>query len=307
MGIRAFTIILLGILGLTTHLVSQPTGSVSSVSDEKEILTVKPVQRYLWKISHPSIRHEAYLYGYLYQVPQDYFFLPPELDQVVKQADRLVMEVDPLTNMPDYLLRGSVPFDSTLEALLTRKEYEQILNLVRDSLTHRSLQQLAERYPPAYLARQFLCDYCLAGPLGTQKIISYEDYLRQAILLPLETLGTEWTRKSLHEKASIETQVGLLKESLADRKALCKVYRRMLVAYRKGDLDEVWLLAQSSPDLGHNGGKFIEARNEVWVPEIINLLRYEDLIVAVHAQQLPGEYGLIHQFRKRGFEVVPVF
>ncbi|GAB4411281.1 MAG: hypothetical protein OHK0039_16320 [Bacteroidia bacterium] len=286
-------------------LSAQPTSGPEIIDLQGEALAVQPVQSWVWQVSHPRSMHVSYIYGILYQVPEDYFFLPPGLDEYIAQADRLVMEVDPSTDDQEFIHRGSTPIDSTLEHLLPLRDYPDVWAFLQDSLSPVARYKLSQRYYPLLLSRQINCDYCLGHRRGTP-LVSYEWYLYDAINKPLKVLNTGWTRTAWLDAYTFREQALELAESIRQRQPACETYWAMLRAYRRQDLDKVWLLAQDAPDLGDNMGRFIEARNVAWVRSLQYTLQLENLFIAVNAVQLPGEYGLLHQLRKAGFVVTPV-
>ncbi|MDP5172099.1 MAG: TraB/GumN family protein [Bacteroidia bacterium] len=268
-------------------------------------IRVSPVKNVLWEISGPRLSRPSYLYGILYKVPADAFFLVPGLDVVVKEVDRLVMEVHPVQMDKDHLYRGTVPIDSTLEELLTKREYATLQTFVRDSLSAVSLYKLMGRYQPALLSWQFMCDYCL-GYSEANPPINYEQYLYQVTKLPVTPLTNGWAREAWLEAYSFGEQTNMLMNTLAHKRRLCLNYHDLLREYWKQDLEMVWLLSKNIPEFGSNTSTLIEARNADWLERLPGLMEREQLLIAVHAVQLPGEYGLIHLLKKAGYQLHPV-
>lgn len=268
-------------------------------------LQVAPARSLVWEISGNQLPRPSYVFAILHQVPDDYFFLPENITPLISACDRLVMEIHPEDFASDALYRSSVPLDSTLDRLLPRKDYEALSTFVRDSLSALAAYKLERRYAPALIARQVICDYCLGFKTG-QEPVSYEYYLYQAVRKPLKVLSTGWTRHASLESYTLQEQTELLMHTFRQRQAQCETYHAILRAYREQDLDRIWLLAKDAPDLGDNMNRYIDARNREWIKQLMWNMQYESLFIAVHAVQLPGEYGLLHLLRKAGFEVRPV-
>ncbi len=268
-------------------------------------IRVQPVKYVLWEISGPRLRQPSYLYGILYKVPANAFYMVPGLTPVVGKVDRLVMEVHPADTDRDHLYRGTVPMDSTLEELLPRRDYVALSDFVRDSLSAVSLLKLMRRYQPLLLSRQFMCDFCL-GFNEQDPPINYEQYLFQVTHLPLTPLSNGWARDADLEMYSFQEQTDLLMNTLRNKRPLCLNYQELLKAYWRQDLESVWALSQSVPDFGNNTATLVDARNAEWMELLPTMMERERVLIAVHAVHLPGEYGLIHQLRKAGYEVRPV-
>ena len=269
-------------------------------------IRVLPSQSLIWEISGNGLQKPSYIYAIMSKVPEDFFFLPSGLDPLIQQADKWMMEVNPMELDVDHLYRGGVPIDSSLTHLLSRKSYASLEKFVKDSLSVLSSYKLDNRYSPVLLAQQFLCDYCLGFRYGDEPI-DYERYLYLAIgeKKPLKTIEGDWSRITRTDGLSYKTQAEFLEQSLKSRKKLCKNYKEMLLAYRASNLDQVWLLAHNSPELGDYSNHMKEARTEAWLKSISWLMKYESLFMAIQAPILPGEYGLLHQLRKAGFVVKP--
>lgn len=269
-------------------------------------VTVQATQSILWEITKPGLEKPSYVYAILHLVPADNFFIPAEINHYIQFSDKLVMEVDPAEYDPDYLYRGAVPFDSTLDLIFDKKTFEKLENFVMDTLSPASQGKLFNRYSPNALARQIITDYCL-GYLEKEEPIDYESYLAKAISLPLKTLNTGWTRATWQEdEFSIREQAVNLLFTIKEKDSLCVLYDEYLMAYRRQDLDALSMLAQEVPDLGWNAHDFVEARNRDWIKSLDWQLKRESLFIVVHAVQLPGEFGLLHLLRKAGYEVNPI-
>lgn len=266
---------------------------------------VQPTHSILWKVSGKDLSAPSYLYAILYKVPDDYFFLPTELTKIVSQVDQLVMEVDPMDMEVDHLHRGATPLDSTLEALMPRRQYESLETFIQDSLSQIARYKLESRYAPLVLMRQLFSDYCVGYHRG-HEAVAYEVYLANAIDLPLRSLQTGWTRTAWLDGYNFAEQTRLLGLAMDRRQFLCENYWAMLRAYRSQDLDRLWVLSKDVPDLGDNMNQFIEARNGEWMTRLPEMMRRGPSLVAISAAQLPGEHGLLHQLRKAGYHISPI-
>lgn len=300
----------IGLFGIMVCIVGYTAAQTSSFSDWQDTSATHPIQvisidTWVWKVSHPFREKISYLYAILPEVPGDLYELPPFVKSLGKETEKLVMAIDPERPPRDVIHRVEVPLDSTLELLLPYSTYQELQQWVEDSLSSLSAYKLEKRYPASVLARQFLGDYCL-DPRQGQKSEMLEYNLKRELDLPLEVVGTGWTRIAWLDSYSYKEQAWHLVEVMHKRQALCEIYQAMIRAYYKGDIDRVWLLSQSAPDLGYNFGRLLEARNQAWLRYLKLNLPYQSLFIAINAAQLPGEYGLIHQLRNEGYILEPV-
>ncbi len=271
-----------------------------------DTLRVMPVDTWLWEITHPDFRDTSYLYAILPELPGDQFEIPAEVYRFARNQEKLVLAIDPRNPPLDNLHRVEVPLDSTLEELLVPADYLSLKAWVKDSLSSLSYYKFQMRYPPSVLERQFMKDYCLSEQ--DQPPTAMVEYtLLQELKLPLLKIGTDWTRIAWLDVYSYQAQTWHLWNTYQERAIKCEIYQAMLRAYFQQDLDRVWLLAQSAPDLGYKVGGLLEARNEAWVKTLALHLPMERLLIAVNAAQLAGEYGMIHQLRKQGYRFKPIY
>ncbi len=268
-------------------------------------IRVLPVNHVLWEITGPRLQRPSYLYGILYKVPTNAFYLHPGLSHIVNQVDRLIMEVHPAEMDRDHLYRGTVPMDSTLDALLSRREYAALQGFVRDSLSAVSLYKFMRRYQPLLLSQQFMCDYCLGFKEGNEPI-DYEQYLYQVVNLPLTPLTNGWAREAWMDTYGYKEQTNLMMQTLANKRRLCLNFHELLRAYWNQDLERVWQLSHDIPEFGSNTSSLVEARNAEWITKLPSLMERERVLISVHAVQLPGEYGLVHMLRKAGYQLRPI-
>lgn len=271
-----------------------------------DTLRVKPADAWLWRISHSAYDHLSYVYAIMPELPAEQFRLPTQLRLLARGQQKLVMGIDPSKPPRDLIHAVEVPLDSTLEVLLTENDYQALKTWVQDSLSSLSYLKLQKRYPPSVLARQFMQDYCLDRVDGPPSVM-VEYQVKKVLDLPLEVVGTGWTRVAWLDVYSYADQTWQLMHVFRDRAAQCEIYQAMIRAYLAQDLDRVWLLSQSAPDMGYHFGGLLEARNHAWMQFLRLHLPLENLVLVVNAAQLPGEYGLLHQLRQAGYEVTPVY
>ena len=287
--------------------VAQPPGrrsDIQIVDMQADAINVKPTQALIWEIRGPGLNKPSYIYGLLHMVPANWFFLPPYLNEAANNADKLVLEVDPTYEDMDLLYRGEVPMDSTLDALIPKRKYQEMQRFFRDSLSALALYKLESRYKPLRIAQQMMSDFCL-GYLKPGAPVNYEQYLLEAVDKPLISLKSDWAREQELEELSIKEQTEILMFWYENRTLMKKRYQEYMRIYRRQDLDALTWLAPDIPDFGGASGKYIAQKNELWLETLIWQMKRESLLIAVDAAQLPGEQGLLHLLRKAGYQLQP--
>ncbi|MCI4671470.1 MAG: TraB/GumN family protein [Bacteroidia bacterium] len=292
-----------GLFLMPFNLIKAQESNLNIQDLTSESINVKASQGILWKISGKGLTQASYIYAVLYVVPRSQFFLHPSLDSVMEEIDMVMMEVDPEENGRDYLFRSEVPIDSTLDVLLSKRDFKLMVDLIDDELTEDSRKKLIQRYPPLILLRQMMVDYCLYRKLG-QEVIAYEEYLRKATPeKKFISLQMDWVRLAWLDSHSFHEQSQIMLGALQEREKKKMAYEGMLRAYRQGNLDRAWLLSLDSPDLGDNKHTLIDLKVANWKKALIQQMPTNSVCAVAPAIALPGEYGLIHLLRKDGYKV----
>lgn len=296
-------------LSLIAHLQAQPpsqTGRDVEINDAQvQNVQVLPSQALIWEVRRSDLAKPSYIFGILFKVPNDWFFLPPGLAPIVESCDRLMLETDPNPIDRDVLHRGAVPMDSMVYDIIPKRESRELQLFFQDSLSALARYKLESRYMPILVMQQMLQDYVL-GHIGNFEPISYEQYLAQSSRKPIKVLGADWTRTAYLDNIPIKSQTTSLLDAYYNRQRLKVQYEELMRAYRRQDLDAVQYLSEKAPDLGGGTGRLIEAKNMAWVQPLEWHMQKESVFVAVNGAQLPGENGLLHMLRKRGYSVTPV-
>lgn len=288
-----------------TKMEAQGTGVFIQDTGEQPV-SVIPAQGILWEISGKNLSSPSYLYAVLHVVPREQFFLHTALDSIMRLSDLVLMEVDPETEKKDYLFRSEVPIDSTLDVILSRRDFKVLESFIDNKLTTDSRQKLIQRYPPLILMRQMMLDYCLYRKHDKQAA-SYEEYLRMATKeKAFQSLQMDWVRLAWLDSHSLQEQSRILLEAIEDRENQRLAYEGMLRAYRQGNLDRVWLLSMDSPDLGDNKHTLIDLKISNWKKALMQKMPQSRVCAVIPATILPGEYGLLHVLRKAGYTVKPI-
>ncbi len=126
-------------------------------------------------------------------------------------------------------------------------------------------------------------------------------------LCALETLQEQL---SVFDELSEQDQITLLKDSMDFLPEVQELNEKLVLAYLKGDLDEIYrrsMEMQSQDDelakrLMHS---LIDERNVRMLERMLPKLKKGRTFIAVGALHLPGEFGLLNLLRKAGFAVTP--
>lgn len=126
-------------------------------------------------------------------------------------------------------------------------------------------------------------------------------------LCALETLQEQL---AVFDSLSMQDQITLLKDTLDFLPVVHELNEKLIQAYIKGDLDEIYRrsmeLQSHDNSLNQRLMKaLIDERNVRMVERMLPRLSHGRVFVAVGALHLPGKNGLINLLRKEGYAVTP--
>ena len=271
-------------------------GQDSSLAKAASAGAVRPL---LWEIRSPAGgAHASYLFGTIHVgVPTE--DLPGVVWEKFRKAGTLVIEVDPEalkkeSHDPHTLLLDQ---GKSLPAMLGKEDWGKLVALLDDAVAPEMLAQMKPhvvvslaliRLFPSAQGMDFVFSERAADLKKT--IVGLETYSFQEDLLS-KVLDVEMLRKVIENYDALRGEAaGLVK------------------IYRSGDETELSaFLAHTSlagmPLDEHSRQELIVRRNSSWVRQLRELIRKEDLFIAVGAGHLPGNDGLIALLQKEGFVV----
>ncbi len=286
--------VLMGLIGLSW-------GQVSVVQEQEKSL--------LWEISKPNSKHVSYLYGTIHIIPQDSFFVLPQLNRVIKKTDRLVLEMDldeamanPFALYLEIQQSFSMPEGQHYTDLFTASELEEIKESVKK--TSMVSADNLDQYSPMLLSMMMESSGC--DDKASAKTTSYEMYLTKRYkdnFRPITGLETLDDQLGFFASISLKEQAEYLLASIRSKETNCDKMSELVAAYRRQDLEK--LLDDSGVFSGESSiaSVLLDDRNTRWVPLIKKLSKKESILVAVGAGHLPGPKGLIAQLREAGYTV----
>lgn len=256
-------------------------------------------QSLLWEIKSPDLEEPSYLYGTMHVSSKLAFHLTDDFFENLEKVDIVALESDPTQWLSETEQLDDQPM------LNTRRFYRQFQHKVLDkyglaeqlatdhtminSLLYRSNSAMQDFQEDTYLD-MFIFQ---AGSRFNKPILGLEDFKESRDLV------TKAYSKEVVKASPPLWLQDLLKE---------KNYDIILSdSYRNNDLDMI-----DSLNFGFNTEHYLEhmlyKRNDNMVEVYDSVIQSGKTIFAgVGAAHLPGPKGMIEAFRKKGYEVTPVF
>jgi len=236
-------------------------------------------------------------------MPKDKFLLSPTLIQAFKASSYVAMELDLNMSLSEQLAvakQTMLPEGKTLRDLTTDIEYQRIASFCKDScgINKKKFNRYSKLKP------FFLSSLMLQGQLKSTE--SYEiEFGKMAEEDKKTTMGLEsiQVQMDILNSVSLSEQVQMLLDGIEKPHG----YFEMLGAYLSEDLEALYAsIISESEGYPNFIERFINQRNQNWIPIISTQIEFAPTFIAVGAGHLSGEEGVISLLRNAGYSIKPV-
>jgi uncharacterized protein YbaP (TraB family) len=278
-------------------------GSVTQCSEDNRDGTLK--NSVIWRISGPNLPAPSFLFGTVHVIDPEGFSMHATVIEQLKRSETLVFESN--IAEPGYqqqaLARAMMENDS-LDGILSQEHYEALTNFFRDefNLPVEALKHMN----PFYLAS-------LIGTLNKkEQATSHEaELLRIARNEGKEIAGISTLEREseILKGINLEEQVEYLFDEIESYQngRSEELEQTIRQAYKEADIEQIYtVLTKALEKYPSVFEQLFIARNESWLPSMIDLMKERSCFFAVGVGHLAGESGLIRLLRSQGYRVVPV-
>jgi uncharacterized protein YbaP (TraB family) len=256
-------------------------------------------------------KNTVYLAGSVHALPKDHAELPPQLERAYAASRSVVMEVDlddmdPLEAVQFVTSRGTLPEGESLGDVIGAAGYARVVKLAASLDVPEVVISKLEPWAAAMVLTQFALQKTGYDPqLGIDMQLVGR---ARADGKTIDGLETVIDQLSIFDGRSFEEQSKFLLESADDAPMLGDDLRRLIGAWRAGDVKalerELDKERKTTPGLYD---ELLGARNRKWLPKIEALLdRDDDVLVVVGALHFVGHDGLLELLSKDGHKPVPL-
>ena len=250
-----------------------------------------------------------YLAGSIHVLREEDYPLPAVLSEVYRKSDALIMELDlddldPLESTTLIRSLAMAPGGSSLRSLMGDASF----NRSRESALALGID--LERYAAVrpWFAALMVLEWSLRQAGYSPEIGVEQHFLRQAMAdnKPVEGLETMEQQLNIFASMSDADQAMFLEKTLAELDQLTGEIKKLLEAWKTGDVQALeMLLLDSFDEYPELFDELIDQRNLAWEQQLTEILQLgtQDYMVIVGALHLLGEHGVIELLRKRGFKI----
>jgi uncharacterized protein len=261
----------------------------------------------LYEIRPPGGGASSYLFGTIHSEDRRVIDLPAEVRAAFEASPRLALEV-----VPDA--------SAIIKAMVTMSYTDG--RLLRDALPPDLYRETAEALGELGMPEEAFKDLkpwavvtLLSGPPSETgeflDMLIYRDALASA--KRIEGLETMAEQLAVFDDLPETDQVELLRETLASREHLPRIFEELIGAYLERDLERLQTmseayLAEGDPALAAMFQEVvIDSRNRRMVERMAPLLLEGGWFIAVGALHLPGDQGIVELLRRRNNELMVLF
>ncbi|HZH85865.1 MAG TPA: TraB/GumN family protein [Brumimicrobium sp.] len=259
----------------------------------------------LWEVSGKKVKSPSYVFGTMHLIPNDDFLFPESLQEKVKGADILVMEIGGLSEqmkaMKLMMLDSGTMFD-----YFTEPQLDSLFKYTETELGYdeAKMRMAFSKMKPFVLLQLFTKEAFGENPQ------SYEMSLEKlAKANQLEVLGLETIEEQMGfiDGLSTEDQVNMIMENLRSNDKDFSETRKLIDMYLSQDIDAIHNYTvssgMSSPEFEEN---FLNKRNKNWIEPIKKIVKKNKAFIAVGAAHLGGPQGVIQLLKDEGYTLTPV-
>ncbi len=259
----------------------------------------------LWKISGNNVKETCYLFGTMHIIEKEYFLFPKKLKKIVERSEVLMMELagmpDPVEAMEYVVLEEGSFFD-----FFTKEQTDTILSWALDSfgIDEPAFRTGFSKMKP-FVVMQLATPIYFSGETEsyerTLNAIASENEIE---VLGLETMAQQM---ALFDSLSNQQQVEMLMQTIRDGDKGVEIVKQMQQIYTIQNVDALFqFIADSDGVIQNEQQKFLDDRNQNWIPKIIEQMAKTTTFVAVGAGHLGGPNGVIRLLEKEGYILTPI-
>ena len=261
----------------------------------------------LWEISGNGLTTPSYIMGTLKFIGEKEFYLPKEAVTKLKGCKTFAIE-DQVDHKAQLELNKAVHFPAgkSLKTELSPSGYEKIAAFFETEFKiskDRFEKEFAHFIPLA------LSINMTRMSLGENVKFYDIELLALAKKNKIETFSLEPIERESQaiQAFPIADQEAALIHSISNFEKQKSEYKKLEVAYLRGDLDKVF---EYSLHPTENNPLFIEEfytkRNLEWLPKINKMINSNPTFIAVGVSHLEGEKGLLNLLKEKGYTLRPI-
>ena len=259
----------------------------------------------LWKIEGKDLNKPSYIFGTMHLIEKEYFFFPEKLKKHVEKSEQLIMELPGIPDQKEALKYIQLK-EGTFYDFFTKEQADSIMKWAYTELHMNDAQfrGVMTKMKP-FVAVQLATQLHFFG-----KTESYEltlETLAKEKQLPVKGLESIEEQMSLFDDMSTSEQSEMVMEIVRKPKEQFDETKTMEQLYVRQNVDSLYqFIVHSEGTIASENTRFIDNRNQNWIPKIEEMIHEKRSFIAVGAGHLGGPNGVIRLLQKKGYQLTPV-
>ncbi|WP_027126132.1 TraB/GumN family protein [Gelidibacter mesophilus] len=257
----------------------------------------------LWKIEGDNIK-TSYLFGTMHLIPQKDFLLKDKVKAAFEASEQVVMELDMSGPefMKDIMAHSYLEKGTEIKSYMDDSEYELLDSYLKEK-TGTGMQMYNTVKP--FMLMSVILMATVDGPIA-----SFEMSLMQMAKeadKEMHGLETYASQVAVFDAIPYEKQIDDLVEMISKPKENAELFNKMVQLYVSEDIEALYGYMDDymKGDIKMME-KFLDERNNNWIPEIAKFSKAQTTFYGVGAGHLGGDQGVVNLLRAAGYTVTPV-
>ncbi len=261
----------------------------------------------LWEISGNDLEKPSYVFAILKFIPGEDYIFHSNAEKAFNACGILATETHLDHHAKHELNKAAhLPHGKTLENYMSKEYYQKLEELFTGKLgvTKMKFDLVYRKFKPIMLSTT-ITRLALNHPMKyyePELLIMAND--KNMVSMGLETVERE---VEALETFAIEDQIKALEHTLDNMEAQKNDYNEVVKAYKEGNLHKVLEYTlhpvENNEDFRKN---FIVARNEEWIPKMVEYMHMAPTFFAVGASHVADESGILHLLEEEGYTIKPL-
>lgn len=271
---------------------------IFSATTQAQTKSSKLENSLLWEVSGNGLSKPSYLYGTIHMICSSDYFLSEKTKKAFDASAKLILEID-LSDPKEMSAMQQLAMGK--EPLSKRLTPEQLtkLDAILKKNTGMTIQQVDA------FSLMMIMSLISMKSFGCIDLKFYEmDFIESARKRNMQIAGLETVKsqfKTLEDAYSDAEIIALLEESDDEET------KQLVSEYKKENLEALYTYSTTENVMNAKAKKImLDDRNLKWITILPELMKKENVFVAVGSAHLAGDLGVINLLRKAGYTVKAV-
>ncbi|MEO5944957.1 MAG: TraB/GumN family protein [Ferruginibacter sp.] len=259
----------------------------------------------LWEISGNNLAKPSYLLGTFHLMCKDDIHFSDNLQKAIKNVDEVYFEMnlDDASNTLGAMFFMNMKEGKTLKDLYSQEDYERLSNYFKDSLSMpiTMMAKIKPSFLEAFIYPKLMPCKTLSGVEEELLKIAKADKKK------INGFETIQFQASIFDSIPYEEQAKDLLKTIDSIDTYKKSFDTMISVYKTQQISKIEAMFNDKDfGMADDRGVLLDDRNKNWVNQLKDILKKENVFIAVGCGHLVGDKGLISLLKKEGYTVKPL-